>query len=84
MQPFLVATLIMVCCLHSLAHVSRPFSKLAFATIKIAILGGIQMCGGRSAITREHRSLLQRIPTDVRTAMKILDLDPEFVVFAAC
>ncbi|OSC99816.1 hypothetical protein PYCCODRAFT_1336588, partial [Trametes coccinea BRFM310] len=83
-QPFLILALIMVCCLHSLAHVSRTFSKLALAAMKIAILGGIQLCGGQSAVTREHRTLLQRIPTDVRTAMKILDLEPNFVTYAAC
>lgn len=84
LQPFVIAALFVVCCLHSLAHVSRPFSKLALATMKLAILGGIQLSGGRSAITPEHRALLRRIPTDVRTAMKILDLEPNFVTYAAC
>ncbi|KAI0666489.1 hypothetical protein C8Q78DRAFT_945915, partial [Trametes maxima] len=84
MQPFLVAALIMVCALHSLAHVAYPYSKLALVTMKLTIMGGVMLCGGRAAITPEHRSLLREVPTNVRTAMKVLGLEPDLVVYASC
>ncbi|KAI0667019.1 hypothetical protein C8Q78DRAFT_983017, partial [Trametes maxima] len=84
MQPFLIAALIMVCALHSLAHLSHPYSNFVLATIKVVILGAVMMSGGSSSLSAEHRSLLKNIPSDVRTAMKILNLEPDVVTYASC
>ncbi|KAI0325704.1 hypothetical protein GY45DRAFT_1217033, partial [Cubamyces sp. BRFM 1775] len=84
LQPFLIAALFMVCALHSLAHVARPYANLVLATIKIVILGTIMACGGSSRLSELQRSLLQRIPSDVRSAIDMLGLEPDLTVYAAC
>lgn len=84
MQPFLVAILIMVCALHSLAHVSRPYANYILVTIKVALLGMVTISRGSSAFSDEQRRLLRRLPSDVRTAMHILDLHPDITVYASC
>ncbi|OSD01989.1 hypothetical protein PYCCODRAFT_1344209, partial [Trametes coccinea BRFM310] len=84
MQPFLIAALFMVCALHSIAHVARPFANLVLATIKVVILGAIMACGGSSRLSDLQRSLLGRVPSDVRSAMDILGLEPELIVYASC
>ncbi|KAL7279724.1 hypothetical protein ACG7TL_006131 [Trametes sanguinea] len=84
MQPFLVAALFMVCALHSLAHVARPYANLVLATIKVVIWGAIMACGGSSTLMVHQQSLLKLIPSDVRTAIDLLGLEPDLTVYAAC
>ncbi|OJT02580.1 hypothetical protein TRAPUB_6902, partial [Trametes pubescens] len=80
MQPFLIATLVMVSALHALAHVALPYTTFLLATIKMIILGTIVMCRGSA----EHRAILRQIPRDARTAIQQLHLEPNITLFAAC
>ncbi|KAI9062806.1 hypothetical protein FKP32DRAFT_1554566, partial [Trametes sanguinea] len=84
MQPFLIAALFMVCALHSLAHVARPYANLVLATIKVVILGATMACGGSSRLPELQQRLLKRVPSDVRSAIDLLGLEPELTVYAAC
>ncbi|KAI9069639.1 hypothetical protein FKP32DRAFT_1559298, partial [Trametes sanguinea] len=84
MQPFLITALFMVCALHSLAHVARPYANLVLAAIKVVILGAIMTCGGSSNLTEMQRRLLKRVPTDVRSAIELLGLEPDVTTYATC
>ncbi|KAI0658047.1 hypothetical protein C8Q70DRAFT_878943, partial [Cubamyces menziesii] len=84
MQPFLIVALFMVCALHSLAHVARPYANLVLATIKMVMLGAIMSCGGPSRFTELQRSLLKSVPSDVRSAIELLGLEPDLTVYASC
>ncbi|KAJ3001370.1 hypothetical protein NUW54_g6466 [Trametes sanguinea] len=85
-QPFLLCALVMVCILHSVAHVARPYANFILATIKVLLLGAVTFSSGSSELTAAQRNLLRQCPSDVRTAMKILglDLDADTTVYAAC
>ncbi|KAI9061949.1 hypothetical protein FKP32DRAFT_1574730, partial [Trametes sanguinea] len=83
-QPFLIGALWMVCVLHTLAHVARPYANLALATIKVVILGTIMFCDGSSSLTTRQRELLKAVPSDVRSALRLLDLEPDLTVYASC
>ncbi|KAH9854786.1 hypothetical protein C2E23DRAFT_698484, partial [Lenzites betulinus] len=85
-QPFLVAGLIMVSVLHALANVSRPYASFALAAIRVVILGTILTTPGttRYNMTSEQRSLLERVPRDIRTVIRHLELEPDFTTYAAC
>ncbi|KAI0323133.1 hypothetical protein GY45DRAFT_1213215, partial [Cubamyces sp. BRFM 1775] len=84
MQPFLVCALIMVCILHSLSHVARPYANFILATIKVVLLGCAMACNGSNELTGAQRQLLRQIPSDIRTAIKMLDLEPDMAVDASC
>ncbi|KAI0644125.1 hypothetical protein C8Q79DRAFT_914175, partial [Trametes meyenii] len=84
MQPFLVAALIMVSVLHSLAHVAYPYTKLVLMTMKVVIFGALTMGNSRLALSTEHRNFLKQIPSDVRTVMKFLALEPDITLYATC
>lgn len=84
MQPFLIAALIMVVILHSMAAVARSYLAFTLATIRVVILGAIYTVKGPSGLSPAQLALLRDVPHDVRKAAKVLKLDTSFISFASC
>ncbi|KAI0744427.1 hypothetical protein C8Q76DRAFT_594744, partial [Earliella scabrosa] len=84
--PFILAALFMVTVLHTLAGVSRPYTRLILATLKVVLFGMMtwQNPLARKVLSASQDALLRRIPVDIRTALSALHLEPQITIHAAC
>ena len=88
LQPFIVATLILVAVCHTLAEASQIDVTFLMAGIK-AILSGALLWGNISSglphsLTDVQSELLKTLPYDIRAVLKRLDLEPEIIRYAVC
>ncbi|KAL7284233.1 hypothetical protein ACG7TL_001515 [Trametes sanguinea] len=86
LEPWLLAGLVMSAVLHSLAAVSRPDLTYVLATIQAIIYGAFMYCNGASSTTldADQAGMLAAIPSDVRTVLGRLGLEPDIVRYASC
>ena len=72
--------------LHAIASVSRPYANFILATIRVVLFGALVFCNSstRPTLTDAQRDLLRTVPKDVRTALKTLNVTPEYVRYACC
>ena len=80
----MVAALVMVVILHTMAGVARPYLSFTLATIRAVIIGAIYMVQRPSGLTPVQLAQLEKLPNDVRTAASILKLDTLFRSLASC
>ncbi|KAJ3554676.1 hypothetical protein NM688_g2988 [Phlebia brevispora] len=85
-QPFLLVALLLAIVLHALATISRLQISYVLATIKVIIYGAFAYNSTPSAnsLTPAQLNLLNAIPIDIRTALKNLDIEPEYTLYACC
>ncbi len=83
---FLVAALFMVSVLHTLAGVSRTHTQLILATVQVVIFGAMTYHHpiAQSLLSKAQKSLIRKVPLDIRKALKTLALEPEITVYATC
>ncbi|PIL31020.1 hypothetical protein GSI_05714 [Ganoderma sinense ZZ0214-1] len=87
MQPFILAGLIMASILHSLAAASRLCSDYILATLQVVIFGAFVWSNtqtGQAVLTPGQEELLTKVPDDMRTVFKDLELEPDLVRYACC
>lgn len=82
LQPYILAALTMVTVLHAMAAVSRPVVGYVLSTMKVILIG--VMIAQKVAATKVQEYLKDKIPKDVRTAMKLLGLVPDIVTYGCC
>ncbi|KAI0688944.1 hypothetical protein C8Q76DRAFT_600011, partial [Earliella scabrosa] len=84
--PFILAALFLVTILHTLAGVSRPYTRLILATFRVALFGAMTWQNPlvQSVLSASQEALLRRIPVDIRTALSALHLEPPLTIYAAC
>lgn len=71
--------------LHAVHSVNRADSHYVLTTIRVLLFGAFTFCNtGRRRLTIAQQAVLDSIPKDVRTALKRLDIDPEFTRYACC
>ncbi|KAI9069151.1 hypothetical protein FKP32DRAFT_1536368, partial [Trametes sanguinea] len=88
-QPFLMAGLVMVTVLHTLAGVSFPAVQYILATLKVVLFGAFTMnttmSGSRAQLlSAEQLAALRAMPLDLRTVLDHLDLTPDITTYACC
>lgn len=87
-QPFLLAALLLVVVLHTLSSVSRSESSYILSTLEVVLYGAFAYdASGRGlpqTLTTAQNAFFQELPRDVRTAMSMLDLEPEYTLYACC
>ncbi|KAJ8457610.1 hypothetical protein ONZ51_g11431 [Trametes cubensis] len=85
-EPFVLAALIMTCMLHAVHSVNHLDSHYVLATLRVLLFGAFMFCNKarQSSITPSQQAILQSMPVDVRTVLKRLGIDPDFVRYACC
>lgn len=86
LSPFILASLLLVTVLHTLASVSRLYTQLILATLRVLLFGAL-MLGNPPApniLSAVQEALLSRIPLDVRTVLSKLQLEPTFITYTTC
>ncbi|KAJ3016340.1 hypothetical protein NUW54_g823 [Trametes sanguinea] len=88
MQPWLLAGMLMASVLHSLAAVSRTDLQFVLSALQAMLYGAFVYCnvGARSSspLTAEQALLLDQLPSDVRTVLSRLGLEPPIIRHATC
>ncbi|CDO72139.1 hypothetical protein BN946_scf184962.g82 [Trametes cinnabarina] len=88
LQPWLLAALIMASVLHALAAVSRADLQFVLKTLEVVVYGAFAYCnassGSASSLTAAQSLLLGEIPSDIRTVLSRLDLEPPILEYASC
>ncbi|OJT15521.1 hypothetical protein TRAPUB_7214 [Trametes pubescens] len=91
MPPFLLAALLMVSILHTLAGVSFPVAQFVLASMKVLLFGAFSLntvAGttrtSRPELTAAHKAIVDAIPYDLRTVLKNLQVEPDIVSYACC
>ncbi|KAI0650198.1 hypothetical protein C8Q79DRAFT_923554 [Trametes meyenii] len=88
MQPFVVAGLIMVVALRSLASVAYPKAQFALATVEAVIYGAFVFSStaltSRPTLTFAQAEVLRSIPRDPETIISTLGVEPTGIVHYAC
>ncbi len=85
MEPFVTLGLVMAVIMHTLASVSHPRTAFFLSAIRAMLFGAFAWCNASSGtIDTAQRLLLKCIPRDIRTAMRLLHLDPDIVRYACC
>ncbi|OJT14959.1 hypothetical protein TRAPUB_8489, partial [Trametes pubescens] len=85
--PFVLCVLLVVSLLHTVAAVSRPFTALILALVKVVVFGAYSLgstSAGQAASSTALSALLRAIPDDVRTALSALGVEPNIVRYACC
>lgn len=82
MEPLVLAALIMVTIVHALAAVSRPVTGYILSALKVVLLGVLTLTKQRA--TPLQSALMEHLPKDVRTAMKLLGVVPDIITYACC
>lgn len=72
----------MVTVIHAIAAVSRPVAGYVLSTMQVVLLGALFY--GKERATPLQHTLMNKLPKDVRTAMKMLHLVPDIVTYACC
>ncbi|KAI0672554.1 hypothetical protein C8Q78DRAFT_951998, partial [Trametes maxima] len=83
-QPFFATALVMVCVLQALAHINHGFASYVLSTVKVIVFGAMMMSRGSSPLSSQQLELLRKVPSDVRTAIRALQLEPDVVMYTAC
>ncbi|KAI0360932.1 hypothetical protein OH77DRAFT_1365392, partial [Trametes cingulata] len=87
-EPWLLAGLMMSAVLHALAAASRPHLRYVLATLQAMVYGlfmySNRTSGGPATLNPTQSSLFSSIPSDVRTVLADLRLEPDIVRFASC
>ncbi|KAI0653767.1 hypothetical protein C8Q70DRAFT_876659, partial [Cubamyces menziesii] len=85
-EPFVLAGFIMTCMLHAIHAVNHLDSHYILATLRVVLFGAFMFCNQsrRSSLSPAQQAVMQSIPTDVRTALKKLGINPEIVHYACC
>ncbi|KAI1783120.1 hypothetical protein LXA43DRAFT_904206, partial [Ganoderma leucocontextum] len=89
-KPFILAALLMATILHSLASVSFPQTTYLLSTLRAVLFGALTVsCVVDPSTTTpqlsfEHQQLLNHIPLDIRSVMKLLHLEPDLLTYASC
>ncbi|RDX51278.1 hypothetical protein OH76DRAFT_1347075, partial [Lentinus brumalis] len=84
---FIVAALVTVTILHSVAAVSRPYGHFILATLRVVLFGAFAYQTNpiaRYVLTAAQALLLKAIPIDVRAAMRLLRVQADIVQYATC
>ncbi|KAI8969511.1 hypothetical protein BD414DRAFT_428473, partial [Trametes punicea] len=88
LEPWLLAGLVMSAVLHSLVAVSRPDLTYVLTTLQAMIYGAFMYCNGASGTSKKlsaHQAdLLAAIPSDIRTVLGRLGLEPDIIRYASC
>ncbi|KAI0694479.1 hypothetical protein C8T65DRAFT_584988, partial [Cerioporus squamosus] len=82
MEPLILAALTMVTIVHAMAAVSRPVTGYILSALKVVLLGVLTLTKQRH--TPLQSALMEHLPKDVRTAMKLLGVVPDIVTYACC
>ncbi|KAI0715878.1 hypothetical protein C8T65DRAFT_522164, partial [Cerioporus squamosus] len=87
-EYFILAAMIMTTVLHSLTATSRTQSSYVLTTIQAVLFGAFAWCNTHlphaPRLTPGQSDLLNKIPDDVREAIKSLGLEPDFIRRACC
>ncbi|KAI1788720.1 hypothetical protein LXA43DRAFT_862608, partial [Ganoderma leucocontextum] len=84
---FILAALLMVTILHTLASVARPYTQFILATLQVLLFGALSWHTNpiaKAVLDASQNALLKRIPLDIRTALSLFELEPDMVLYAAC
>ncbi|KAI0720100.1 hypothetical protein C8T65DRAFT_545168, partial [Cerioporus squamosus] len=87
-EYFILAAMVMTTVLHSLTATSRTQSSYVLTTIQAVLFGAFAWCNTHLShpqpLTPGQTALLNKIPDDVREAIKALGLEPDFIRHACC
>ncbi|KAI0351503.1 hypothetical protein OH77DRAFT_1376523, partial [Trametes cingulata] len=88
-QPFIVAALVLVMALHSLASVARLKAQYALATLEVVVYGAFIFSNTTSlsnpALNIAQGRVLQSIPRDITSVLDTLDVEAKGIVrYASC
>ncbi|KAI0711693.1 hypothetical protein C8Q76DRAFT_571196, partial [Earliella scabrosa] len=87
-QPFILAGLLMVVVLHSIASAARLKSEFILATMEVIVFGSFMFCNSLpsppSPMCISQADALRSIPRDMKTALSVLEVEPEIVEYACC
>ncbi|KAI9057530.1 hypothetical protein FKP32DRAFT_1545113, partial [Trametes sanguinea] len=87
-EPWLLAGLFMTSVLHTLAAVSRTDLHFVLSALQAMIYGAFIYCnvaaGSPPVLTAAQALLLNDMPSDIRTVLSKLDLEPPMIRFATC
>lgn len=88
MEHFILAALVMVAVMHSIAAASRMYSAYVLRTVEAVLVGAFlwtnTRSGGPSVLTPSQASLFSQLPRDVTVALSWLGLEPDFLRYACC
>lgn len=68
--------------MHALAHASRVDADVMLTSIRAIIYAAFVFSG--TELLPSQTAFLERLPIDVRTALRILDLEPDYTLYACC
>ncbi|TBU36326.1 hypothetical protein BD309DRAFT_838011, partial [Dichomitus squalens] len=81
---FLLAGLLMVTILHTLSDVARPDAAFALSTLKVVIFGAFTFSTAGNALSPPQHALLNKAPSDIRTVLTRLGVEPNITRYASC
>lgn len=85
MPTFILAGLLMVTLLHTLSAVAFVQADFILSTLRVFLFGLFTVSAGVSKLTSMQTQLLNKIPLDVRTAMKRLGAQVNDIIeYAVC
>ncbi|KAI0363523.1 hypothetical protein BV20DRAFT_946139, partial [Pilatotrama ljubarskyi] len=84
MEPFLLVGLFMASVLHCLAAVSRSDVRFVLASLQAMIYGCFVYCNASAHLTPAQHDVVNAVPVDIRTVMSQLELNTDFIRYAAC
>ncbi|KAI9069063.1 hypothetical protein FKP32DRAFT_1560466, partial [Trametes sanguinea] len=84
MEPFLLAALLMASVLHSLEAVSRTNLRFLLTTLQVMVFGCFAYCNASVHLTPVQSDIMNAIPSDIRTVLSRLQLEPDFLRYASC
>lgn len=87
-QPFLLAALMIAVVLHALAEAARLDVTILLVTMKAVLFGAFTWCNllhhQPRSLSADQVKILDAIPSDVRTLISTLQLEPDIVCHAVC
>ncbi|KAI0690826.1 hypothetical protein C8T65DRAFT_547957, partial [Cerioporus squamosus] len=84
-EPFITLGLVTAVIMHTFAGVSHPKANFLLVALKTIMFGAFMWCNAPNVvIDNAQRLLLRCIPRDIRTALRVLHLDPDIIRYACC